>query len=156
MAKSKIIVDLANSSVNTLTALKRAKLLFSELQNKELLDWIDNEITGYSDVQQLPAYRIIQGSLRGSYIIGSLKWTNVSIPIGDMQKDIADELLSVYFAESVEALNSLLEHCKDNKVCKPLPADLFPTITRHNHNPYMKIIDAQVEVGTHHIPSIFQ
>ncbi len=160
MAKSKIIVELANSSIDTLTALKRAKVLFSELQNKELLDWITNEITGYSDVQKLPAYRIVQGSLRGSYFKGSIanhmKWTNVSIPIGDMPKDIADELLNVYFTESVDALNSLLENCKDNnKLCKPLPADLFPTIANYNHDPYMMIIAAQVEAGTHHILNIF-
>ena len=36
MAKSKIILDLANSSVDTMTALKRAKVLLLELGNDKM------------------------------------------------------------------------------------------------------------------------
>lgn len=36
MAKSKIIRDLANGEVDTITALKRAKVLVSDLNNDEI------------------------------------------------------------------------------------------------------------------------
>mgnify|MGYP005775455751 CR=1 FL=1 len=49
MAKSKIIKDLANSSVNTITALKRAKVLVSALNNAEISKWLDYEISGYPE-----------------------------------------------------------------------------------------------------------
>ena len=41
MAKSKIIKDLANSTVDTMTALKRAKVLLSEIDNQEVNNWIN-------------------------------------------------------------------------------------------------------------------
>ena len=40
MARSAIIKDLANSTVDTMTALKRAKVLFAELGNDDLLEWV--------------------------------------------------------------------------------------------------------------------
>ena len=44
MAKSKIIKDLANGSVDTMVALKRAKVLLSEFNNEDILNWINYEI----------------------------------------------------------------------------------------------------------------
>lgn len=66
MAKSKIIKDLANSMVDTVTALKRAKVLFAELNNEELLNWVNYELMGYPLGTDLPDYRIEYGILRGS------------------------------------------------------------------------------------------
>ena len=45
MAKSKIIKDLANGEVDTITALKRAKVLVSDLANDGILRWLDYEIS---------------------------------------------------------------------------------------------------------------
>ena len=47
MAKSKVIKELANGTIDTLTALKRAKVLLYDLDNQEISDWINCEITGY-------------------------------------------------------------------------------------------------------------
>ena len=67
MAKSKIIKDLANSSVDTITALKRTKVLVSAFNNAEISKWLDYEISGYPTDATLPSYRKVHGSLRGSY-----------------------------------------------------------------------------------------
>jgi len=46
MAKSMIIKDIANGTIDTTTALKRAKILFAALDNAELLNWVNYEISG--------------------------------------------------------------------------------------------------------------
>ena len=46
MAKSKIIKELANGSIDTQTALKRTKVLLQELDNDDVLRWINCEIEG--------------------------------------------------------------------------------------------------------------
>lgn len=113
MAKSKIIKDLANGTVDTITALKRAKVLISELQNSELLNWINYEISGYPADVTLPDYRVTQGNLVGSYYKGSIAahmiHKNVSLPLGKMPNDLQKELLSVRFQEGIGALKKLLE-----------------------------------------------
>ena len=104
MARSAIIKDLANSAVDTMTALKRAKVLFAELENDYLLKWVSYEITGYPVDANLPDYRKVRGRLVGSYFKGSMashmKWTNVSLPLGTMPDKIQEALLTVYFREA--------------------------------------------------------
>ena len=64
MAKSKIIKDLANSSVDTITALKRTKVLVSALNNAEISKWLNYEISGYPEGAVIPFYRKVQSNLR--------------------------------------------------------------------------------------------
>lgn len=63
MAKSKIIRDLANGEVDTITALKRAKVLASDLNNDKISEWLDYEISGYPTEAIIPSYRRVQGNL---------------------------------------------------------------------------------------------
>lgn len=72
MPRSKIIKELANGTVDTLIALKRTKVLLTEFDNVELNTWINNEITGYPKDAEIPAYRVVRGSLMGSYFKGSM------------------------------------------------------------------------------------
>ncbi len=160
MAKSQIIKDLANSTVDTLTALKRAKVLFSELGNDDLLNWANYEIVGYPNSESLPDYRISMGILMGSYIRGSMsnhiKYNNVPLPLGQMPDDIKGNLLSIYFSEGVNALKQLLTNSNksENQLGKTIPSDFYPLIARYNNDPYMVIYTAQVVFGSHLISDI--
>ena len=158
MARSKIIQDLANSTVDTMTALKRAKVLLSELGDAELLNWVNCEITGYPNGVTLPNYRIKYGNLFGSYFKGSMashmKWTNVSLPLGKMPDDIKDSILSIQFREGVDALKQLSES-SEGRLVKTIPADFFPIIAAYNEDMYMNITSAQVLVGIQCIQSVF-
>lgn len=161
MAKSKIIKDLANGEVDTITALKRAKVLVSDLENDGILRWLDYEISGYPEGVAIPSYRKTHGILMGSYFRGSMAthmtWNHVSIPLGKMPDDIKELLLSVEFHESVEALRKLAQTSQDsgNQLGKTIPADLFSAIATYNDDPYMIITSARVVVGEHIISNIF-
>lgn len=160
MARSAIIKDLANSKVDTLTALKRAKVLFAELDNTDLLNWVSYEIAGYPNDVVLPVYRSVRGQLMGSFFKGSMAshmiWTNVSIPLGKMPKDEQESLLNISFREGVEALRQLAERCKDGEqLGKQIAADYFPAIALYNNDRYMNITSASVVFGTQLIQDIF-
>ena len=159
MAKSMIIKDIANGTIDTTTALKRAKILFAELDNAELLNWVNYEISGYPVDANLPDYRIERGALKGTYFKGSIashiKWNNVSIPLGKMPADVIDELLSVPFYDGVSALKQLVENSDNGQLARPIPADLFPFIAKYNNDPYMNIVTARVVVSTHCVTNMF-
>lgn len=161
MPKSKIIKELANGTVDTLIALKRTKVLLSGFDNVDLNNWVNNEITGYSNDLDLPAYRIVRGSLMGSYFKGSMTshmtWNHVSIPLGNMPENLQESLLTVGFREGVEALRQLAEKCDlpDNQLCKQINADFFPMIAHYNEDPYMMITSARVEIASQCIHNIF-
>lgn len=161
MAKSKIIKDLANDSAGITTALKRAKVLVSDLGNIDILRWLDYEISGYPDDADIPSYRKVRGILIGSYFKGSMashmKWNNVSIPLGEMPDDTKELLLSVEFHEGIEALKKLVEKSQSvgTEISKTIPADCFATIARFNNDPYMIITSARVSVSEHILSNIF-
>ena len=63
MAKSKIIKELANSSIDTATALKRLKILLLNLNKPELNNWVNSELNGYKNADDVPEYRRFRGKV---------------------------------------------------------------------------------------------
>lgn len=161
MPKSKIIKELANGAVDTLTALKRTKVLLSEFNNDELNDWVNYEIMGYPDKVEIPSYRTVRGNLMGYYFKGSMlshmTWNHVSIPLGKMPDNLKETLLTVYFREGVDALKQLADKAasSDIKMGKLVDADFFPVIARYNGDPYMMITSATVEIGNQCVHNVF-
>lgn len=158
MAKSQIIKDLANGTVNTSTTLKRAKVLLQELGNKELLQWVNFELMGYPDGIELPSYRVTEGNLYGSYIKGSpaahMKCTNISLPLGNMPADLKKQVLSISFREGAEALAQLMESRRGKETAKPIPADFYPAIAHYNDDPYMFITEAKVILNSQEMQNV--
>lgn len=160
MAKSKIIKELANGAIDTMTALKRAKVLFSELGNKELINWVNYELTGYPTDVELPDYRAERGNIIGTYIVGTMrthaKYTNVSIPLGKMPQEFQDDILCINLRDSVAALKQLSEKqaLEKSELGKLVPADYYPIIAKYNNNPYMSIATAKVIIGTQCIANV--
>ena len=151
MAKSKIIKDLANSAIDTMTALKRAKVLFSELGNQDLLDWVNYEMSGYPADVSLPDYRVERGHLKGTFVRGTMhahvKATNVSLSLGSMPPNLRDDILNVVFRESISALKQLAESNTTGRLEKPISADWYSAIAQYNNDPFMNIVSARVIVG---------
>ena len=145
MAKSRIIKELANGSIDTLTALKRAKVLLSELKDDELLFWINNEIEGYPPEVSIPDYRKCIGGLMGSYTLGVfskfISYKNVTIPLGNMSDEDKEKILCIELREGIDSLRELYENSKshDFQLGKTIPADLYPYLVKCNNNPFMNI-----------------
>lgn len=161
MAKSKIIKDLANSLVDTITALKRAKVLVSDLNNDKISKWLNYEISGYPEDAIIPSYRKVQGNLIGSYVKSSMEGNmilkNVSLPLGKMADEFKEVLLRMEFQEGVESLKKLAEKSQAAgiQISKPITADLFSVIEACNNDQYMMITSARVVVSEHIISNIF-
>ena len=161
MARSNIIKDLANGKVDTMVALKRAKVLLSDFENEAILNWINNELIGYPADADLPDYRKTRGNLFGSYYKGSMAshitYKNVSLPLGKMPEDFQESLLTIQFRESVDSLSKLLEDsaAKKAQLGKIVPADLFQSLALFNNDPYMIITSARVVFDAQSIKRIF-
>lgn len=58
VAKSQIIKDIANGTISLETALTRALVIASDIENDKFKEWIEKEISGYSLEDDIPEYRI--------------------------------------------------------------------------------------------------
>lgn len=159
MRHSQIIDELANGKISLEIGLKRAKVLLHELSDEKLNEWVNSELEGYSDDDELPEYRVVSGMLKGSYLKGTMgnyvKMNNVSLPIGHAPEDIKKEILSVRFFESVAGLIALKNpQGEKGNICKPIPADCHGLLVRLIGDPHIVIVNARVEIGTHEVDSI--
>ena len=132
MAKSRIIKELASRQVDISTVLLRTKVLLNDIGDQSLIDWINCELSGYPESDELPDYRVYQGILKGTFLLKYRngryeQHTNVSIPLLQMPEDQKEKLLSVYFYDGVDALNEMYSYSEsDNPLLeKPIPADSF-------------------------------
>lgn len=160
MAKSRIIKDLANGIVDTQTALKRTKILLQDLKNNDILDWVNNEIGGYSNDTDVPEYRIISGQLYGTYFKGSLAnhmiYPDVPLPLGKMGEEEKQAILSTKIRTAIGALKETLdENMTGNGLSKSISADYYPTIALSNNDLYMIITSAEVKLNMPQVRNIF-
>jgi len=62
--------DLVNDQLSLASALTKTKVLASRIGQQELLTWANNELKGYSNSEDLPAYRKFRGSITVNYVDG--------------------------------------------------------------------------------------
>lgn len=85
MKRSKIIIELIKDEINVVQAMDILNLLLQDIKDKKINKWLDKEINGYDDADDIPDYRIVEADVNGTFIVGSLynglKCTNQPIPI---------------------------------------------------------------------------
>lgn len=162
MAKSQIIKDLANGKVDTQTALKRTKVLLQDLENDDLLDWVNYEIEGYPDDVEIPDYRVIGGQLYGTYFKGSMAnhitYNHVPLPLGNLPDEIKEDILTIKIRQGIEALKGVIAESEKNDnsgLMKPIPAEYYPYIAQANNDLGMIIATASVELNMPKVLNIF-
>ena len=84
MAQSKIIKELVSNEISLEEALNRLLIIASDIENDELAQWVENELNGYSDSAELPAYRVID--IGDTYFVysginGRFKVENAPLPL---------------------------------------------------------------------------
>ncbi len=81
MKRSKIIIELIKEQISVEQAIYVLDLLLQEINDKKIRKWIDNEINGYSNTDEIPKYRIVEANIKGTFIAGRYECKNQDIPI---------------------------------------------------------------------------
>ncbi len=114
--------DALNSSVSVLNLLRKALVVAKKLSIQEFEDWIELELNGYTEVESIPKYRLIQGQLRG--------WN----PFHGWQPIIAGdtEILELYKAVCnppiIQPISELIALTQDTSSDKELQLVLSPEV----------------------------
>jgi hypothetical protein len=121
MAKSLILKQLANNSINLQVALSRLLIIASDINDENLMKWAENELNGYNEDDVMPNYRIVgAGPIFYSGINGSYKVTNLSFSISDLSPELREVYLNNYFMQSIATIEELSINSGKNKVYKDL------------------------------------
>lgn len=130
MAKSKIIKELANSSIDTTTALKRLKILLLSLNKPELDNWVNCELNGYKNIDDVPDYRRFRGQVTANFIIGNaykmMTYTNTPLPTTNLSDEIKDIIEEGVFNEGISAIKEM----EGNELGKSIPPEIYGALTK--------------------------
>ena len=85
-----------------------------------------------------------------------MRYTNASIPLGNMPEETKNAILTVCIFDGVEALKDLAlqSTTKERNLAKSINADALGVINKYNKNPFLRIESASVNIGPHNITNI--
>lgn len=85
MVKSKIIKEFVNEEISLEKTLRRLIIFANDLESEELLEWVDKELSGYEEGDELPDYRkVYSTSFFYSGINGRFHVKNQPVPAGGL------------------------------------------------------------------------
>lgn len=146
----KLLSDIINELVDAETPISspmlKAKVLANRIQNMKLLNWLNMELGGYDNSEDLPEYRVYKCHLTGSFINGSMKYTEVSIGTSGLDEDILSNLIYMRFYQSISGLEQAISKSESGSLDQDLPAELISHIggnIRNMGNPLYHLISAR-------------
>jgi hypothetical protein len=114
-----------DSAVELPTLLRKCKVLAFRLGNEDFKRWIDNELSGYDEKDDLPEYRILNVNSKGHFsdAFGSgLK--NADIPLMCLPKELRENLGHSYLKQPIAAIASLVSNKNSGTIQEPWNPDL--------------------------------
>ena len=150
----KLINDIINELIDVekpiSSPLLKTKVLASRLQNKILLDWVSNELSGYEDLDNLPHYRITRGTITGTYINGQMQYNDQPVPTIGLNQQWEDVIQNVYLSQSVSSIENQIKEGKSGRLEYSFPAELVGIIQqnwRKMGNPYLQLINCKKTIS---------
>jgi 6-pyruvoyl-tetrahydropterin synthase len=153
----KIINELLDIDKSIISPLLKTKVLASKLQNKILLDWVSNELTGYDTSGELPDYRKYTGNITGTYINGQIQYDNQPIPIVGLKRELEEKLRSMDFHQSISGIETLKGENKSGILEQPFPAELTGIIEqnwRKMGNPHLQLVNCKKTISCNAVVEI--
>ncbi len=119
MSKENLLEQIKNAIVNNddLTSiLLKCKLLAYEIKSQELLTWVNNELMGYRESNNIPDYRCVRVSeIKATFINRLGVSINRDIPFGlNIPEPFASQLYCTYLSNSVAELIDYEIKCKND------------------------------------------
>lgn len=151
MGRSKLLKDLVSGTSTLENILLRLKVIFSDLQDEKLLEWLDGEIRGYK-VNELPHYRILRGQPMGTYIVNqSGQYKNAPVPLKlVLPEEIVNDLCIVNITDGLIAVENILKSENRENYAKTVPTELCHSIS----NPDFQILGMHIKIASNQLDGI--
>lgn len=121
MAKSKIIKELANNEISLEVAINRLLIIASDINNKELAQWAEKELNGYSTKDTIPSYRIVKNTMfRYSGINGRMQAKNAPLPLRELLKEKDTSIFDMSILDGIKTIEGFINNDTDTQYGRDL------------------------------------
>lgn len=120
-----IVGILSDTRPNLENALIKTKVLLHRLGEKGYADWINKELNGYSNDDQVPAYRVIPSSVKITATDGfTRRWKDMPAALSHLDDDMRRSLERNELRQSISSLESLA-HSEGDTLSKSIPPEAW-------------------------------
>lgn len=124
------IIDILSSEKPNLTnALIKTKVLLYKLGQKELVGWVNNELNGYQNGEELPPYRILPSQVLVNAANMAYQVNSHPIPLGHLDDDLRKSLETSELTQSLAVLEEFANSESDS-LERPLPMEWVPLLNQ--------------------------
>jgi len=88
-------------------ALLKTKVLLHQIGQKELVEWVNKELNGYGDDDELPDYRIIHAKVVGTVVNIAYRYNNFDLPTMHLEEKWRKRFTRPRLGQSLGALQRL-------------------------------------------------
>lgn len=115
-----IIADLSSDKPNLTNAFLKTKVLLHRLGKKDLIEWVNNEVNGYSEAAQLPPYRVVNAEVLANFGNIAYQYTRHPIPLSHLDKEYREILETANLRQSLSVLE---EFALVKSIQSPIPIE---------------------------------
>ena len=128
---SDVINELVDADGNLSSALLKTKVIAIRINNSTLTDWVNKELDGYDENDDLPEYRIKSARVTMHYRNGNIELTKQPVPMTGMKKEVRKILEGVNLRQAVATLQSYLSAKDGGALSFPISAELGAYVQNH-------------------------
>lgn len=146
------IIDILSAEKPNLTnAFIKTKVLLYKLNQKELVTWVNNELNGYQNIEELPPYRVLSSQVLVNASNMAYQANSHPIPLSHLDSELRGELESSKLMHSLAVLEEFAK--SDSQFLeRPLQMEWIPILNKGLSNNY-RIQKAWCEIP---ISGVFQ
>lgn len=114
-----------DSKTDLAVLLRKCKVLAARLGSPEFKQWVENELSGYDDIESLPDYRVVRVNSKGHFsgpFQSGLR--HADIPLSCIPKKFHKNLSHSYLNQPVASMESLIKDSKSGTLQEPWNPDL--------------------------------
>ncbi len=148
------IIELLSSNEGSLTeALLKTKVLLHKIGHKELVDWVNNELNGYPDEDNLPEYRILRARVLANITNMAYQANSHPIPIGHLPENIKKMYNTARMDQSLAVLEKLV-HKNEGHLQAPIPMEMNGLLSKGLASGFL-VQSAWCDIGIASVEQIF-
>jgi hypothetical protein len=147
------IVSALSSEAGSLTdALLKTKVLLHRIGRQELAEWVNHELNGYPDAEQVPEYRRLPSQVLANAMNMAYQITGHPIPLGHLSDSQRYDLQTTKMHQSLAVLEKFVQD-KNGRLQAPIPMEANGILGKGLANGYM-IQRAWCEIQTADVAQI--
>lgn len=149
---NEIMETLSSKDGKLSDALLKTKILLHKIGHKELVEWVNNELNGYSDLASLPPYRLIPAQVLVNASNIAYRVTSHPIPLLHLDDDYRESLQTAKMGQSLAVLEKFTED-PEGILQSPIPMEANGILGKGLSNGY-RIERAWCQIGQTDITQI--